>query len=172
MTISPSQNRGPSSRFVLALSSQRYQEIRTRAFSYTRIRSNLFTTTSARKNSFLACAESTSGVGFAGSIPILGLKPQFAKNGEIPVVSLIQLFVANLVRGSQSTQSSQVKLTKPRRYLFITALTISVWPSVSRCQVELGFSIIFTRSLRRRQKSETNPEPRLEIMVSRAPYNL
>ena len=165
ITMSPLQNNALSSLWVLALSLQRYYEIRARALSYINIRSKRLAIESARKNSFFACTNSVSRRGPVGSIPRRGLKPQLAKNGEMPMLLLTWLFIANLVSSKQLTQSSYIKLIKARRYLFTAALTILVWPSVSRCQAELGYKVVLRRSLSRYQKSLTNCIPRLEIIV-------
>ena len=100
------------------------------------------------------------------------LQLQLAKNSKIPIVLLTQLFIVNLVRGSQSTQLSQVKLIKAYRYLFIAMLIILVQLSILGCYIELGLRVTFRRQFRRRQKLETNKEPLLETMVLRALYNL
>ena len=110
--------------------------------------------------------------GPASLMPRYRLQPQLVKNGEILIVSLTQLFIANSARGSQSTQLSQVKLTKARRYLFIAALTILVQLSILGCYAELGFRVTFKRQFRRRQKLEINKDSLLETIVLRAPYSL
>ena len=97
ITISPSQNNELSSLQVLVLSLQRYYEIQAKALSYINIRLKRLAIKSTQKNSFFTYTDSISRRGPAGLIPRRGLKLQFAKNGEIPMLSLTQLFVANLV---------------------------------------------------------------------------
>ena len=83
----------------------------------------------------------------------------------MPVLLLTQLFIANSASGKQLTQLSYIKLTKAQRYLFIAALIISVWPSISRYQAKLSHKVVLRRLLSCRQKLLTNCVPRLEIIV-------
>ena len=126
----------------------------------------------AYKYSFFIYTDRANGQRPASLTPKRRLQPQLVKNGKIPVVSLTQLFIANLVKGSQSTQLSQVKLIKARRYLFIAVLIISVQLSILGCYTELGLRVTFRRQFRRRQKLKTNKEPLLKIIVFGALYNL
>ena len=112
--------------FILALSLQRYQEIQARALSQVKMRLKRLAMVLAYRDSFFIYIDRANSQGPTSLIPRYGLQPQLAKNSKIPMVLLTQLFVENLVRGSQSTQLSQVKLIKARRYLFITILIISV----------------------------------------------
>ena len=126
----------------------------------------------AYRYSFFIYVDRANSQGPTSLIPRRRLQLQLVKNSKIPIVSLTQLFVVNLVRGSQSTQLSQVKLIKARRYLFIAILIILVQLSILGYYIELGLRVTFRRQFRRRQKLETNEEPLLEIIVFRAPYNL
>ena len=112
ITISPLQNNVLSSLQVLVLSLQRYYKIQARALSYINIRLKQLAIESARKNSFFTYTNSISRRGLVGSIPRRGLKLQFTKNGEMPMLSLTQLFIANLVSSRQLTQLSYIKLMK------------------------------------------------------------
>ena len=116
----------PSSHFILALSLYYRQEIQARALSWVKMRLKRLAIVSAYRYSFFAYIDRANSQGPTSLTPRCGLQLQLVKNGEIPVVLLTWLFIVNLVRGSQSTQLSQVKLIKVRRYLFITALTILV----------------------------------------------
>ena len=159
ITMSPSQNNVLSSLQVLALSLQRYYEIQARALSYINIRLKRLATEFVQKNSFFTYANSVSRQGPVGLIPRQGLKPQFAKNGEMPVLLLTWLFIANLVSSRQLTQLSYIKLTKAQRYLFTAALIISVQPSIFRYQAKLSRKVVLRRSLSYCQKSLTNYMP-------------
>ena len=165
ITISPSQNNVLSSLRVLVLSLQRYCEIQARALSCVNIRLKRLAIESARKNSFFTCTDSISGQGLVGSIPRQGLKPQFAKNGEMPVLLLTWLFIVNSASGRQLTQLSYIKLIKAQRYLFTAALIILVQPSIFRCQAELSLKVVLRRLLSRRQKLLINYMPQLEIII-------
>ena len=112
ITILPLQNNILLSLRVLALSLQRYCEIWARALSCINICLKRLAIESAQKNSFFAYADSISRQGPAGLILRRGLKPQFAKNGEMPILLLTQLFIANLVSGKQLTQLFYIKLIK------------------------------------------------------------
>ena len=152
ITILPLQNNALLSLWVLALSLQRCCEIQARALSYINIRLKRLAIESTWKNSFFTYANSISRRGLVGSIPRRGLKLQFVKNGEMPILLLTWLFVVNLASGRQLTQLSYIKLIKARRYLFTVVLTILVQPSVSKYQAKLSYKVILRYSLNYCQK--------------------
>ena len=90
----------PLSRFILALSLQRYQKIRARALSQVRIRSKRLAIILAYRYFFFAYIDRANSQGPAGLTLKRRLQLQLAKNGEISVVLLTQLFIVNLARGS------------------------------------------------------------------------
>ena len=112
ITISPLQNNALLSLRVLVLSLQHCCEIRARALSYINIRLKRLAIESTRKNSFFTYTNSISRQGPVGSIPRRGLKPQFTKNGEMPILLLTQLFIVNLASSRQLPQLSYIKLIK------------------------------------------------------------
>ena len=156
ITILPLQNNALLSLQVLALSLQYYYKIQARALSYINIRLKRLAIESARKNSFFTYTNSISRRGLVGLILRRGLKLWFIKNGEMPILLLTQLFIANLASSRQLTQLSYIKLTKVQRYLFIVALIILVQLSISRCQAKLSYRVILRRLLSRCQKSLIN----------------
>ena len=96
ITMSLLQNNMLSSLWALALFLQHCCEIWAKALSCVNICLKQLATESTQKNSFFAYADSVGRWGPAGSILKWGLKPQFAKNGEMSVLLLTQLFTANL----------------------------------------------------------------------------
>ena len=112
ITILPLQNNILLSLRVLALFLQHYYKIQARALSYINIRLKRLAIESARKNSFFAYTNSISRQGPVGLILRQGLKLQFAKNREMPVLLLTWLFIVNLISGRQLTQLSCIKLIK------------------------------------------------------------
>ena len=93
----------PLSHFILALSLYYYQEIQARALSWVKMRSKRLAIVSAYRYSFFIYIDRANSWGPTGLTPRRRLQLQLVKNGKIPVVLLTQLFIANLVRGSQST---------------------------------------------------------------------